>query len=549
MAPRQLPLYRPFGWVLGLSLIVLGPQGDAGGVDAGKKVMPYADDGKEARPAVKQTEHLPVRLGKIPNLSLAPRPALDARQAARLKQYIARLADIDSPDYGLSSTMSGEAFLPLAGHTNSHTFLLTDHQLKSSEALRALVAAGPGALPLLLAALDDQTPTRLKVEHRSGFGAMWLANELWGNPVNPVEARVLGRRGQRRPGFEREKFIESYTVKVGDVCLVAIGQIVGRGYQAMRYQPTACIVINSPTEDAELRKQVRAIWSSKDPARHLFESLLLDYATLGNYKEGDSFDEWSVGSGLQVAAALRLLYYFPRETAPLIARRLQGLRVERTGPGAGSPATDKELAAWARREVANGARTDELVRAVSWCREPAIRDAVRSIFRRAGDVDILLAALPALDDKADADLMRTRIGSFLGQVPRDEGGAYGDGYNLLVAAERGLHAAAKPLFVRYLEGAGPMRRYTVCQALQVAREDWSVELLGPLLDDRRPVGGYAHPASKDDRENRVEIRVCDAAAETLSRRRPGLRFEMIGTEKELDGQIRALREQLGHQRR
>jgi hypothetical protein len=94
-----------------------------------------------------------------------------------------------------------------------------------------------------------------------------------------------------------------------------------------------------------------------------------------------------------------------------------------------------------------------------------------------------------------------------------------------------------------------MRRYTVCQALQKTTQDWSVELLGPLLDDKRTVGGYAHPASKDDRENRVEIRVCDAAAETLSCRRPALKFEMIGTDKELDRQIRVIKEQLARERR
>ena len=46
------------------------------------------------------------------------------------------------------------------------------------------------------------------------------------------------------------------------MCFVAVGQIVGRGYAAVRYQPTACIVINSPTHDAKLRSDVRAAWVS-----------------------------------------------------------------------------------------------------------------------------------------------------------------------------------------------------------------------------------------------------------------------------------------------
>jgi hypothetical protein len=472
---------------------------------------------------------------------------LDAKKTALIKKCIADLAKIDSPDYGLSPTLNGEAFLPLPGQRWSHAGLLTNHRLKSSAALRALVRMGPDSLPFLLGALGDRTPTKLRLDHEGGFGAMYLANELRGNPVNPLEARVLGlprKRGERR----REGAIQTYTVKVGDVCLVAIGQIVGRRYQAVRYQPTACIVVNSPTRDAELRKQVLAIWSSRDSARRLFDSLLLDYATEGKWKEGESFNPWDVGSNLQVAAAMRLLYYFPKETAALIARRLERLRVERIGPEKGPRDTDKEMEAWMRREVANGARTEELVRAVSWCAEPAVRKAVRSIFERTGDLDILLAALPGID-RSDAKLFQARIETFLERVPADEGGAYGYGYNLLVAAGERLGAAAKPLLLRCLDKAGPMRCCTVCEVLKVTNKDWAVELLGPLLADKRAVGGYRHRAARRDEENTVLIRVCDAAAETLNARHPDLKFEMIGTTRELDEQIKVIQGQLKRRQR
>jgi len=39
-----------------------------------------------------------------------------------------------------------------------------------------------------------------------------------------------------------------YTVKVGDVCYAIIGQIVNRSLMAVRYQPSAGLVINSPIE-------------------------------------------------------------------------------------------------------------------------------------------------------------------------------------------------------------------------------------------------------------------------------------------------------------
>ena len=204
--------------------------------------------------------------------------------------------------------------------------ILTDHQLHSSDALQTLVEIGPDSLPFLLDALADKTPTKFKIERRRGFGAMWLDDELWGNPANEFEMKRRGpRRGiEARPRLDR--FIDSYTVKIGDVCLVGTGQIVGRGYQALRYQPTACIVVNSPVEDANFREHVRKIWSSDDPVRKLLDSLLLDYATEG-VPQGPSSDGWSISSSLQSQAALRILYYFPKETAGLISERLRGLDV------------------------------------------------------------------------------------------------------------------------------------------------------------------------------------------------------------------------------
>src|SRR5262249_48030258 len=130
--------------------------------------------------------------------------------------------------------------------------------------------------------------------------------------------------------------LTTYMVKVGDICFNIIGQIVGRRYLAVRYQPTACIVINSPVADADLAKDVREIWTSNTPTRTLFHSLLTDYSCRGVYN-GHSFDGWGIGSDLQCEAAMRLLYYFPKETAALIAERLHHLKVQHTGPAAGSP--------------------------------------------------------------------------------------------------------------------------------------------------------------------------------------------------------------------
>lgn len=487
-----------------------------------------------------------VRLGKLPAIALAPRGPADHEAIARIKKCIAALAEIDSPDLGLSPTISGTAFLPLPGQSESGAMLLTDHHLKSSDALRSLVELGPEALPFLLDALGDKTPTKLTIEHKSGFGAMWIANELSGNPVNQLEANILSKNGAQRDSPNQQS-IDNYTVKVGDVCFVAIGQIVGRGYQAVRYQPTACIIINSPTEDAKLREQVRAIWSSTDSRSKLFNSLLLDYSTEGVF-QGPSLDSWDLGSELQIAAAMRLLYYYPRETAPLIADRLKQLNVERTNSIGMLPTTD-ESDHFVRREVANGVRTSDFIKAVSWSREPAVRAAIRDIFARTTDVDILLASLPGGQD-FDRKLVGERLSHFLDALPPEEGGAYGDGYNLLVALTEHLGKEAAPMFDHYLKDASAQRCYTAAQVLQQFRGDWCVEILGRLLSDRRQVEGYTYSVSPTDRDSeRLKIRVCDAAADTLHLYRRKLKFVMQGDYKNLDQQIATIREKLSSQRR
>jgi len=261
--------------------------------------------------------YLNVRLGKVPSVKLAKRLELTDEQKKGIKALIAKLAYIKNPDFGMSATLSGHAFAPLPDQEHWQMGVLTDHRTKTSDAFRALVEMGPNALPYLLEALDDKTPTRLKVAHNFGIGFMGFGTELNGNPLNTIERRILAGETTREDD-EDGSLGNQYTLKVGDVCFVAIGQIVGRSYQAVRYQPTAIVIINSPVEIKVLRHRVRAVWSSNDPAKKLLDSLLTDYATEGVFN-GSSLDGWSQGSDFQIQAAMRLLYYFPKETAPGIS--------------------------------------------------------------------------------------------------------------------------------------------------------------------------------------------------------------------------------------
>jgi hypothetical protein len=200
-----------------------------------------------------------VELGELPEMRLGPAPAVGAAQAKRIRGLIAALAELDQPDLGLSAALSGGAFAPLPGQGRVDALLLGAAGHGPSEAMQALVRLGPDALPFLLDALDDPTPTRLTIKHEGFFSATWHGGELPLNPVNPAERGAVGRAARlRRDG----PHVGSHRLKVGDVCFVAIGQIVGRQYQAVRYQPTACVVLNCPAHDARLCASVRAIWRS-----------------------------------------------------------------------------------------------------------------------------------------------------------------------------------------------------------------------------------------------------------------------------------------------
>jgi hypothetical protein len=301
---------------------------------------------------------------------------------------------------------------------------------------------------------------------------------------------------------------------------------VGRPYRAVRYQPTAIVVINSPTEIKALRDRVRALWSDNDPAQKLLDSLLLDYATEGVFN-GKSLDGWSEGSERQIEAAVRLLYYFPKESAPLIAERLKRMDVNR-------PKDDND--GWMLRDVANGACTTDFLEAINWCKEPTIHKALLDIFQRTNDVRVTLAVLPSVKETR-ADLIIPRLQGMLRKLPESEDSARGDGYDLLLALGRYAGKAAKPDFESYLRDGSLQRRWTMCWVLEEVHREWALEFLVPMLTDKRT--GFASET----------LRLCDMAARTLTEIHPDLRFDPNGPPEELDRRIEQLRKQIAQKRK
>src|SRR5204863_205433 len=80
-------------------------------------------------------------------------------------------------------------------------------------------------------------PTKLEI--RAGPATVFLGDDITGNPLNAREQRLLAESVNADEDDEDAIGTRySYPLKIGDACFVAVGQIVGREYNAVRYQPT-----------------------------------------------------------------------------------------------------------------------------------------------------------------------------------------------------------------------------------------------------------------------------------------------------------------------
>ena len=482
-----------------------------------------------------------LKVGELRQIKSPPETPLTDGDKAEIKRRIRNLAKISNPDFGLSPTFSGSAFAPIAEAREAGTMLLTSHNVKTSPDLVELVKLGPKALPFLLTAIDDQTATKLVIPSHWAFGMMSFRNELSGNPANTNEQALVNSAPELDP-FPSGQPPASYTVKVGDVCFVIIGQIVGRPYSAVRYQPSGIIVINSPPGEKSLATRVRSIWSHQLAKQSLLNSLLLDYATEA-ITDGKSLDGLGRASYFQCGAAMRLLYYFPKESSEFIAERLRKLDVR--GGRNGSVYSDSQLKDYMQRELENKVGTVDFLKAVAWCRQPVVLKEVQSVFERTTDAEIALATAEAMN-LSRPDLVLKRLPDFVSEQPKEESGPFGDGYNLLIKLGELSITNAKPTFLAYMETDTLQRRRTMCHVLRKTRGEWSVELLSSFLNDTRSANGWTYPVTPGQNEPRREIRICDEAAETIAGNFPKLAFKMEGEHANLDKQIERMRNQIAH---
>ncbi len=240
-------------------------------------------------------------------VAVLPAPPCEAQEKpaaapVNVPALIDRLTEVAECGIGYSATVSGSAFSPLDGEGQIRTMLLFQEPPVRSETMRQLVRQGAAAVPHLLAHLNDRRPTRFTV--RWGWGNAVFLGEPYGKDFDRNE------RTDKPPPAKDDKEPRSavgppyrHTVTVGDLCFVAVGQIVNRNYNAVRYQPTACIVINSPTRSASLRKRVQAAWGGLTREKHR-ASLVADFLRPDHEER-------------RIGACKRLAYYYPDALEPL----------------------------------------------------------------------------------------------------------------------------------------------------------------------------------------------------------------------------------------
>ena len=172
-----------------------------------------------------------------------------------------------------------------------------------SESLCKIVMKGADAVPALLKHIGDTRTIKMKPVR----GMMWMdfPDEYDFN----YRTRKIPPKGVNHDSFASGRDQPAdHAVTVGDLCFVALGQIVNRNFSATRYQPTGGMMVNSPTYSKALREVVLQDWSGLTRQRH--KELLIEDFTSPDHEER------------RIGAYLRLACYYPDAVEPLVLKQL-----------------------------------------------------------------------------------------------------------------------------------------------------------------------------------------------------------------------------------
>jgi hypothetical protein len=217
---------------------------------------------------------------------------------------IDKLATESEEGVGYQSATSWSGFSPIDEALHFEGGILGSPKPKTSSVMRELVSRGATVLPELIKHIDDNRETHIVVANR----AIWHSNEYdprSSDPKNLPTGLALAPGG--RDVLNDRDLMSKYTLRVGDLCFVAIGQIVNRNLFVARYQHTMCFVLSSPVHTPELAAAVKRDWAGLTIEQHK-KSLMQDALTKFPSKAP--------------SAIVRLLFYYPKEGEDLVLKLL-----------------------------------------------------------------------------------------------------------------------------------------------------------------------------------------------------------------------------------
>lgn len=214
-------------------------------------------------------------------------------------ELIDDLTQVDSQALGINSAAIYDGFIADDTPGSFQMGVLGVAPPEVPPQMRELVRRGAAALPELIKHLDDKRPTKLEVGNKPSGQQVGVDAFMFMYFSNEYDPRVP--QSKRGPSMEKA-FNGRYTVKVADICYVLIGQIVNRLLFAVRYQPSAGLVVNSPIEAPVLAEKVRNDWGNTD-SQTLQQSLLQDIQATNYPKQ--------ISQRFVYPALERLRFYFP----------------------------------------------------------------------------------------------------------------------------------------------------------------------------------------------------------------------------------------------
>jgi hypothetical protein len=294
-----------------------------------------------------------VRPSAPPGWSVSGTPTDPELGRASVDQLIDQLS-LATPDCAPHPEF--DSFWPIGGHPNLGSSRA--HVLFTSPAAVELVRRGLDALPQLLAHLTDARRTKLiyavdekepRTPQSAAFGDDY-------DPRGPDKAAGPSgvNTGARTPLNEDG----TYTFKMGDICFVIVGQIVGRGLYAVHTTIEDADIlsgmfpaspglefqtIDSPVARPALAEATRAEWHGLTAAEH--EQLL--QAALHRPPARRPFGGFGSGPSLPNFEILaRLLYYYPAAGTDAAERLLRRKIV-----GAHATSTEDTATFWTQAQV------------------------------------------------------------------------------------------------------------------------------------------------------------------------------------------------------